>query len=517
MRKSLFIISAAISLIPASVSAQDFKSATVDSLVHFSDLNYIHNIEDGALNPVGLSYVPLPELAKIDVGYRWGKGEFHNVDASGHTDGLHVSAFGIKRLNKIVFDGGVDYFNENKRLAMWNSTLYQSPLNPFILADSVRSDYNTERFRVRGRIAYIASPKIRFGVNVDYNVGVMSDEQDPRLETKGMRFIINPGIQWQITPVVAVGATAGLNLFNESYSYSCLATAVNYKFYLMNGLGSFYPQSGSSYSRTAKGTSWFAGGNVRLDISDSVKNYIAATYHRHDENATDGGTSYQFKAGKYTNDAVKVNERFSIVKDGMAHNITLDYEGNKVNGRWYEQKPVVENGTTRYEVMGSAIKSKRIFIAANAAYRFDLLDNSGITTFKAGASLGYAKSHEKNFPELYFRKYDRLTAGINATKYLHIKNVRLGIGIDGSYSSCLSSSFNFAGEAIADDYSLPMTAYLTSSFYTINGNISADIPVRSVIIGVNCGGGTEQCTGGKSHAFKSKSFNTFHAALSLYF
>lgn len=517
MRNNIIIASCLAMAASLNGAAASFEDSNPDSLIHYRDINFLYNVADASLNPVSLSFVPTDEVARINVGYDWGKGQLHNVDASGHTDAFNVGVFGIKRLKRVVVEGSVDYFNENKRASMWNSTLFQSALNPFILADSVRSNYNTERFRVAGRVAYDCGNGLRIGVNGDYNVGVISDEQDPRVETKGMRFILNPGISWQATEALALGATGGINLFNESSRYSCLATAVNYKYFIMSGLGTFYPQTGSSYSRDVKGTSWFAGLDLTYNFSPAVSDYISATYHHQRENANDGGSIYQFKAGEYTDKAVSIYNRTSILRQSVAHNIELRYDANRVNGRWFEQRPVIENGTTRYEVMSSAIKHKQVTYNISGAYRFDLLDAAGIPTFNARLGLGYYHSEAKNFPERYFRKYGRLTTDLEATKYFAVKKVRLGISVDGSYAANLSAGYNFAGEDLADCYSMPMTAFLTSDVYTVGARLSADLPLRHFIVGLTAGAHTSQCTGGHLDTFRHKGFTTVDCALSLYF
>lgn len=498
-------------------AADSFETDSPDSLIHYTDLNYLYNVEHSSLNPVGLSNVVTDEVARLNIGYNWGMGQLHNVDASGHTDAFNVGVGGIKRLKKVVVEGTVEYFNENKRNSMWNSTLFQSPLNPFILADSISSNYNTERFRVAGRVAYSMTDRLTIGIGGDYNVGVMSDEQDPRLETKGMRFILNPGIQWKATSSLALGATVGINLFNESTRYTCLGTAVNYKYFIMNGLGSFYPQTGNSYSRDAKGASWFAGIDLRYRFSQAVSDYFSATYERQNENANDGGSTYQFKAGKYTDNAIHLYNRTSILLSNTAHNVELRYDANRIDGRWYEQRPVIVNTTVQYEVMNSAIKHKAVALNLSGSYRFDLLNAQGIPSLTAHVGLLYTHSEAKNYPELYRRKYDRLTTSLAAIKYFSVKKVRLGVGVDGSYGTGLSDSWNFDGEDLADIYSIPMTAYLTSDIYSIGGRVTADLPLRHFIIGLSAGAHTNQCTGSLRDIYRHKGLTTLDCSLSLYF
>lgn len=516
MRKSLIILPCITLLFPVSVAADGTGDNSLVQQMQYGDFNYLHNVESGSLNPVSISGMPLSQLAIISAGYQWSEGDYHNVDASGHTDGFSVDAYGLKRIKEFAFEGGIAYYNHNDRARCWNSTLFQDKLNPFILADFEPSDYNTERFRVNGRMSYAISPRFRFGINADYHAGVMSDEKDPRVETKGMRFILNPGVQWDVTPRLAIGATGGINLFNESSRYSCVATAVNFKFYLMSGLGTYFPQTGSSYTRDAKGTSWFAAIDLRYRFSSTVDDYLYVSYGRHNESAIDGGSTYRFKGGDYLNDVISVHNRLSIKNASIAHNIGIRLETNAVKGKWFDQRSVTENGTTRYEVMNASVKHKESYLQGTASYRFDLLDGAGTSSLTAGAAATVTVSDTKNYPDLQFRKYTRIDITANVIKHFRIRKVYLGAGIDGGYGTKLSSSCRFAGLELERDYALPMYDYLTSSAFTVNGRIQAKIPVGEFILGAYIAGGTTHCIAAK-YGYDGRSLNSINCGISMAF
>ena len=492
------------------------NNSIVDQQIQYADYNYIHNIEYRALNPVSISDIPLGDITVISAGYYWNNGKYHNVDKSGHVNGFDVDVYGIARLNKISFEGEVGYFSYKERDRVWNSTLFQNKLNPFILADDKPSDYKTDRFVINGRFAYKISSRLRFGLNADYNVGVMSDESDPRVETKGMRFILNPGIDFDVTDKFTLGATGGINLFSESQRYTCLQTAVNYKFYLMSGLGTNYPYSNNAYSRDSKGTSWFVSIDGKYKISDNLSNYITVNYGNESEKAIDGGSSYRFLGGDFSNAVIGITDRFSITGTRLAHNIEIGFEINDVKGKWYDQKHTTQNGTTVWEVMNSSIKHKESLTTAHGAYRFDILDNNGVSSLTAGIGVGYITSDTKNYPEVYFRKYSNLGIKANVTKYFNIKKVRLGVGVDGGYDMNLSSSCDFNGIDIENEYSLPMYYFLTSSAYNVNGKIEGKLPVGKVILGAFVSGGTMRCADAKE-MFKNTSLNNFKCGLNLSF
>jgi len=484
--------------------------------MQYADYNYIHNVVDGSLNPVSVSDMPVSSLATINTGYYLTHGDYHNIDASRYKAGFDVDAYGISRMERIAFEGGVRYFNYTDKGRCWNTTLFQNPLNPFILADSEPSNYDTERFHVYGRVSYKLTQALRLGINADYNVGVMSDEKDPRAETKGMRFIINPGVAWDICGRLTLGATAGLDLFSESVRYTCLSSAVTYPFYLMSGLGTYYPQSGTSYSRDADGTSWFASLDATLRFSPSAIDRLTIYYGNESEQATDGGSSYQFKGGDYANTVLRITDRLALTGSRYAHNIELSAETNDVKGKWYDQKSFSQNGTTGYEVMNSSIKHKETYTLVRGSYRFDILDSAGVSSLTAVAGATYISSDTHNYPERYFRKYTRLDLSAEVMKHFSLRNVRFGIGLEGGYIMSPTSSCDFAGLELEHVYTMPMYSYLTSSALSGGARIQAKIPVGKFILGAYLSGSFTKCTDAKTR-YDGTSSSSVNAGLSMAF
>lgn len=502
-------------LFPMAVAAQNEKN-TLGQQIQYSDYNYIHNVEAGSLNPVSISDIPIGDITVISAGYNHNKGEYRNVDAANRINGFNLDVYGIARLDKISFEGEVGYFNYKEHDRCWNSTLYQNKLNPFILGDDQPSTYKIDRFVINGRFAYKLSSRARLGINADYNVGVMSDEADPRVETKGMRFIINPGIDFDVTDKFTLGATGGLNLLSESSRYTCLQTAVNFVFYLMSGLGTNYPYSSNSYTRDTKGTSWFVSIDGKYNFTKNISNYLTATYRSENENAIDGGSTYKFKGGEYINRVFGLTDRFSVTGNRYAHNVELGLEINDINGRWFDQMQTSQGGTIVWEEMNASIKHKERLTTAGGSYRFDILDKDGVTSFSAGLGLGYKYSDTKNYPDVYFRKYSRLNINTNYTLYRNFGNVRMGFHLEGGYDMNLSSSCHLDGLEVEQRYALPMYAYLTSSAYNFAARIDGKLPVGSVILGAYVSGGATKCTKAKE-IYKNESMANINCGVSLTF
>ncbi len=506
-------------LVALLLSATAANAVVADSLlrqVQHEQYGYINNIRHGSVNPTSLAATPLGLLAVIKTGYNLQNGDFHSPDVGRRNEDFFVEAYGLRRTKNVVFEGVFTYSNIAEDSKQWNSTLYQSPLNPFILADSLPSDYNKEKFHLAGRLSWDITDRLRAGINADYHVGVQSDEKDPRLEAKGMRFILNPGIEYDLGPV-SVGLTGGINLINETEQYSSLQTAVVYRFFLMGGLGTFYPQSGASYNRDVKGTSWFAMPSAKLRINDRISDYLSIRYDALNENATDGGSTYRFLGGDWKDKRISVHNRFQILNGRNSHNIEINARYDDSKGLWYDQKAVTENGTTKYEIVNSSIKHKQTAASANVSYRFDRLDNARTPSLTAILSAGVENMDAKNYPEKYSRKTTHATAGASIMKRFFAGNVILRLKGDFAYRAKLSSSINASGLELYTAYTYPMYVWESASSLDAIGRINADIPVGNVIIGAEIYGGALVCTDGATSAYKDKSLGKFGGCIRLFF
>lgn len=510
----LFLVPVVL-LLSAGGAGASVADSTLQHVQH-EQYGYINNIRHGSANPTSLAATPLNLLALVKAGYDRQRGDYHSPDAGRGNDGFFVEAYGLRRAQNVVFEGVFTYHNVNERAKQWNSTLYQSPLNPFVLADSLPSDYNKEKFHIAGRVAWNVSPKLRLGINADYHVGVQSDETDPRLEAKGMRFILNPGIEADFGST-SVGLTGGINLLNESEQYSSLMPANVYRFFLMSGLGTFYPQSGAAYNRDVKGTSWFVEPSAKFKIGASASDFLSVRYDAYKENATDGGSTYRFLGGDWTDNCFRIYDRFSLRKDRYSHNIELHGRYDDSKGLWYNQRAVTVNGTTKYEIISSAVNHKQTVIQASLGYRFDRLDSSETPTFTASVTAGFESADAKNYPELYSRKTSHAVASAFVMKRWVLGRVVLRASADATYRAKLSSSINAAGLALYKEYAFPMYAWQSSSSLRAFGRVNVDVPVGKVIIGAEVYGGSLVCTDGATSPYNGKSSESFGGNVKLYF
>lgn len=507
-----------IALFPVALSASD--DADNNRQRQYKDILYLENIRYGIDNPTSVSYSPLNHTADIKIGYNYKKGDFVNIDKSPKEKTLFIDMSGTKKLKKTAFEGGIGYQNTIEYDRRWNSTLYIASDNPFILADSVRSKYNVEKFILNGGFSWDALSFMKFGIKAHYEVGSSADQTDPRPDTKGMRFNITPGLDFKLSEKLSIGVSLGGRLLNEEIKYTNVVGTTNYNFFLMNGLGCFYLQNGTSYQRRYKGSGWY--GNLQLIWNNRsfLSNIVSLGIDKNSEKAEDGGTQRLFIGGKYNRTQYNIYDRFSILHENSAHNITISASIHQIDGIWYDQKSVTnDNGQTYWEIVNSSIKHKEDRLEGTLKYRFDLLRHS-VPTLTVNTGINFVQSKTTNYPDIYLQKYNNLIINADISKHFSIKKSLLTITFSGNYKFNLSSSLYSDGITLAEQYTIPMFDYLTANHYGIYGKIESKIPLNiqklQSYIGIYLQGSTQQYTG-KSVHYSNTSYNQIEGGIQFLF
>ena len=461
-------------IIPLSLRAEEKRDG---KLRQYQDVMWLENIRYGSTNPVSISAIPLNSLFGLGVNYSLEDGSFRNVDDPRKESDLQVNIFGIKKLKKIAFEGNIGYYNQIQRDRKWNSTLFISPGNPFILGDSVAGKFNVEKFILEGGFSLPVSSRIRVGIRAGYEAGSSADQTDPRPDTKSMRFGLNPGIDLRLGKEFTLGISARVGLLSESVKYSSVVGGVNHIFFLFNGLGNFYPNAGTAYERKYKGESYTGNLQFVWEGNKGLSNLFEGGLEYANEDATDGGAQRKFKGGKYKSKQYHFSDRFQIKSSRMAHNITLGMQIQQVDGIWYEQKDEIdENGSTYWKVVSSSVKHKENRMSGSIGYRLDILKDE-LPRLTLEVEGRYLYSEIKNYPELQKQTYNRITGNARLTKYLNIRKSLLGIFVQGSIRQSGNASLEADGIKLANVYTRPAFEYLSADAWKAGGGINLKVPL----------------------------------------
>lgn len=480
MRRATKIMCAVALSLSSVVSFGQMKA----ELPLFSELNYIGNTGWRSLNPTTLSDNPVGNMTRIDVGYSLGRGDFHDVDESSKTRALGASVTGYHRFGKVDCFGLLSYRNGKQNDRRWNSTMYISDANPFILADSICSDFNIEEFDLRAGVSYTPIRQLSIGLNVRYLTGSSANQTDPRPKNDAMHFVMNPGIAWRIAGRFMLGLSADIDILRESITHSIINTQESYVYFRFKGMGDCATMStgvSGAYPRDYKGETYkgafqFAARNS----SGSVSNFLELYYLSGDEDARDGGSAFTFLGGDYSRSGYGLSERFSLRGAHLVHNVTLTASYERGNGTWYDQQAKRDpnnNNSLYYEVLNESLLNRTTDIDASIGYRMDVMKNDKPTLswFLSGRYISSETLHYEG--DGYMQKYTKAVARLGATEHIDLRKCLLSVSLAGEYAMPLSTSMT-AMPKLLNQYTAPTFEYRTASYGAGMLNVSAQFPVN---------------------------------------
>lgn len=439
-----------------------------EELPVYREVLYLGNMYAGSQNPVALYFSPIYQVLDFDLNYGVERGSLHDVDRSSKVNLLGVGISGLHRFNKVICYGNISYLNQKDYDRRWNSNLYLSGDNPFILGDSIASDFSTEKFDLTGTVAYSPNDRFVAALRLHYETGSSANQTDPRPRTDGMHFAVHPGVNYAFNDRFALGLSAEVKLFNESISHLVVDPRESYVYFRFNGMGDYSAVStgiSQSYPRDYDGTEYKGALQFKWDNQRRLSNLLEGVYASNSEDARDGGEAFTFLGGDYSREMLEVSDRFRIKGERYIHNITLAYTDKTVKGIWYEQTQYLDpekNNQLAYKVQASGLKHKETASLFGLQYRMDKM-KAGFPscTFSLNGNLTDSKTiHIEG--DGYNRKYTLVDAGFGVTKYFSFGKNHITAAIEGLFSAPVTSSMR-ATPRLEEVYTAPSFEYLMAT------------------------------------------------------
>ncbi len=483
-KRVALLILAAIST--GTVLAQSKMDKTNEHFF-YKEYNYIDNLYQGMSTPVGLAYNRVGTVTDASVFGHFERGAFHQVDAGSKNNSLNASLYGLQRFKKLSLEGQIGYVNCKDYNRKWNSTLFLTRSNPFVIGDSIASDVTTELFNMSVGAAYEWNPLFVGAIKLAYKVGSSADQTDPRPKVNSSRFVINPGVELRLGSAHRLGFSATLALFNSELTHTVINSYTNYMYFLMKGSGDYITRTNSDlagYPRNYSGNTlkgalqW-----VYAPASSSLSNIFEVELSSINENAEDGGAAYTFKAGDYDKRGISIADRLRLASsDRFVHNITANFSYYKGKGYWYDQrkKTDTEHGNiSYYEILNESKVHDASYYEGGASYRFDMLKN-GLPDFTVKVSTGINGMRIKQYQaKMAEQKYTTGTIDLEIGKYWMLGSCRMQGILDGYTSFGIGDKqADFIQASTRESYAAPYFEYLSAKSSGFKAHLSADFPVK---------------------------------------
>ncbi len=448
---------------------------TTDSLYGkalYKDAFYLGNMLYGSANPTSLSNSPY-DVMDFNFHHQRANGDFHLIDEGGKEQGWIVGMEGIRRINKLSFDGGIGYQNLAADDKKWNSSLYVDPENPYILADSIIGDNTAEKFKIYGGMSYQINPRWRAAIRVSYDVGVLADQTDPRPETQGMIFGVNPGVDFRINDSFTIGVSGKLNRKRETVKYTIvdyLNTKTDFIF-LMRGMANPEVYDALGYTRKILGTEY--AGNVQLLwTGKKFSNFTEIGISSNLEEAEDGSSEFLYLGGDYQATNYTLQNRLQGSFGRFTHNITVKGDYKMIEGTWYiQQARYDDEGTQIWDIKDESVAYKKDIINASVNYRLDIMQGD-IPSFTCELEGAYSNWTVDQYPELYNQEAGIAYIDALATKHILLKKGMLSLSANGKYNIVTNETIDVEGAKLGDGYIKPAFYALAADYYSIGGKIA---------------------------------------------
>ena len=171
-------------------------------------------------NGAGLSQMPelFPSELKFDFGQT--NGDFYSIFEGQSDQSFNFSSRSFRKINKTYLYGSFSYRKSYEKGLNFSNTNEPSLNYPYLLTDTIGNDtYDREFFKLAGVISSPVNEKLDWGLSFDYQVGVASQNRDPRPENKVMKANISPGLLFK-QDQFKLGANLLYGYYNEDIDVS---------------------------------------------------------------------------------------------------------------------------------------------------------------------------------------------------------------------------------------------------------------------------------------------------------
>jgi len=346
--------------------------------------NGIKNVRSESSSPLSLRYNPTESWNAATASWLYSKGDFHRADRPAGKSELDLSVEELGKLGAFRTSGSLRYRNTRDIDRNWNSLIGNDPDNPYVICDTLADNSTTERFDINGVLSWEFSDNWTAAGKIGLTTATLTDNKDPRPKNDISRIPLVLGLERRLSGGWSAGIFGGAELFFSKFSNYLEYGQKTYRYYKMKGMGDFFAFSSSESSsapREYSGLSYSAGANAAM-VRDNVELFTEVAYTGGYENARDGGSAYEWKAGDYNYNRISLQGRVDL-RGELRQSVSLNAGIKLTEGFWYDQKVRIdtEHGNLAYyEIMSRYKNNNSMRLIAKALYRIgrDMSWNAGL-------------------------------------------------------------------------------------------------------------------------------------------
>ena len=469
----------------ANAESQD--SIHVVSLNSF-DLIQVLNPWLFSTNPAGLSLNPNILPGKMVLGYHAETGDYkrvqqgeninhYNFQTQRYTKTENTFLYGNFSYDK-SFEKGIDYSDVNNP--------YRG--TPYLLIDTIGNDiYDREFFSLEGKLSTPINHNISWGLSTGLNVGLASQNRDPRPKNKVLNLSVSPGLLFSFSKL-NLGFNLLYNYYNEDISISIIEENKQIAFFQLHGLGTNIYHVASSFSRLYK--QYSLGGETQVNYrSGNLNSLSGAKLQYIKEIANDGR-----KAGNASWSCIKNDSELEGIKleiynstiinnNSSIHHFYTNLKINNMLGTEIIQRleTSAESGITNWVTYANEEKYCSTQIDAGFSYNYLKMKEEFFRNYEFKFAVNYHGFEQTYYLPNREEVYKNLMFSLGFDKSFYLSSHIFSISAGFKYKKNISSNQNFEeNNFIIDKILLPDFNFLTSNFYAPWFKLSYEIPLNKI-------------------------------------
>jgi len=452
-------------------------AAKPDSLKRVSlssfQLLHINNPWISSSNPAGLSKIDGIMPATINLGLFFEDGDYKRVQQGDNL--IHYQFFteSYSKLKKVSLYGSFRYdksFEKNLDYSCVNNPFRDTP---YTMIDTIGGDKcDREFFTVKGGLSVPLNRKLVLGGAVAYNVGLSSQDRDPRPQNKVLNFSITPGLLYSIDKF-----HFGLNFIYEYYNEDISVKIIKENEYItlfqIHGPGMFTFHRASSFARLYDRNGYGFDSQINYK-SGNFNSLFGAKILFSNEAVKDGRKASNASWSVCKSDSeldgilLDIYNHTTIKNKLTIHAITANanihtYLGTEIIQR-LEQ--VGETNLEHWITYAREEKYGSTHINARLMYDFIKLKNNYHKNYGLKFAVNYYNFEEKYYLPSQIQNYENLLLSFYLDKSFYLKKNIFSISAGCKYKTNLSGKQNFEKtNFIVDKLLIPDFEYLTDSYF----------------------------------------------------
>ncbi len=438
-------------------------------------------------NAAGLSQMGDLFPSELKLGFKLNDGSFHSIFSGQSVQSYDFCSQSYRKIGRTYLYGSFNYSKSFEKGLDFSDTNDPTLNYPYLLTDTIGNDtYDREFFNLKGIISSPISSRLDWGLSFDYQVGVASQNRDPRPENHVVKTRILPGLVYK-TDFFRLGANLSYGYYNEDINVMVVEKNVLISMFQLHGLGNFNYHASNSFNRSYQQNEF--GGGMQFEwMSGNVSNLLHSNYSRSIQTIDDGREGGSANWGAVKNDSRldaviwNLTDVISVVKGEKVHQLKAELNLDSKLGTEFIQRLEKVNETDLEQWVTYGREQKYYSLRTNAALNYQIIskdENKQMKSLFTGV-VNYSAFREKYFIPNENQNFSNMTMAASYLKLFVFQQSSVSAEMNFNYQFNLDRRQNLLDNFMVQKIFRPEFNFLTESYLSPGISLGYQVPLKKM-------------------------------------